>query len=119
MYGQIFIALPAVVIIGFDPDRRTTLAIGALVAGLIAVAAYRGAIAATDEWAYSVQALINAGRSPLAKGLALKLPATLEEEQQVWRSVGRFLRPKPAAKRLKALDEYRLTTPEKDSKDKP
>ena len=60
---------------------------------------------------------------PLAKGLALKLPATLEEERQMWRSVGLVLQgPRsgvPAAERLKLLDQYRLTTPEKDSKDKP
>jgi hypothetical protein len=124
MYGQILVALLAVATMGIDPERRPYLAVGALAAVIIAIAAYRGAIAATDEWAYSVQALINAGRIPLAKGLALKLPATLEEEQQMWRTVGRFLQPKPAdekpaAERLKALDKYRLTTPEKDSKDKP
>jgi hypothetical protein len=119
MYGQILIALLAVVTMGFDPERRAYLAFGVLAAVIIAIAAYRGAIAATDEWAYSVQALINAGRNPLAKGLALELPATLEEERQMWRSVGRFLGPKPAAERLKLLDQYRLTTPEKDPKDKP
>ncbi len=104
---------------GFDPHRRAYLALGAFAAVIIAIAADRGAITATDEWAYAVQALINAGRNPVAKGLALKLPATLEEERQMWRPVGRFLQPSSAPERLKLLDQYRLTTPEKDSKDNP
>jgi hypothetical protein len=118
MYGQMLIALLAAVTMAFDPERRAYLAFGVLAAVMIAIGAYRGAIAATDEWAYSVQALVNAGRGPLAKGLALKLPATLGEEQQMWRSVGRFLGPKPAAERLRALDKYRLTAPGKDSKER-
>ena len=59
---------------------------------------------------------------PLQKRLALKLPATLEEERQCGDRSDWSQGPRsgvPAAERLKLLDQYRLTTPEKDSKDKP
>jgi hypothetical protein len=117
MYGQIAIVLAAVVALGFDAERRAYLAFGGLAAVIIAILAYRGAVVATDEWAYSVQALVNAGRAPLAKGLSLKLPATLQEEQRMWRSLGQLLGPKPGPDMFKRLDQSRIPPATVDSKE--
>lgn len=42
------------------------------------------AVRTTSEWGYTVQALVNVGRAPLAKAMALDLPDTLEAEKAMW-----------------------------------
>ena len=116
IYGQIVIVVTAVVTLGFDGERREYLAVGALAAVIITVLAYHGAVVATDEWAYSVQALVNAGRGPVAQGLSLKLPATLEEEQKMWTLLGRLLSPEPDPETLELVDQYRVAKPTVESR---
>jgi hypothetical protein len=108
LYGQVVVVAAAVASMVGDGERRTELGAGAIAAAAVAALAYRGAILATDEWAYSVQALINVGRDPLAKALSLQLPSTLAEERDMWRLVGRFLRARPAAAVAAGLDRYRI-----------
>lgn len=67
---------------------------------------YRAAVAATDEWAAAVRALVNAGRKPLAESLGLVLPKELAEERRMWTLVSRFSRI-PFHERASALDRYR------------
>jgi hypothetical protein len=119
LYGQVVVVAAAVASIFADAERRTELGAGAIAAAAVAALAYRGAIVATDEWAYSVQALVNVGRGPLAEALSLQLPSTLAGEQDMWRLVGRFLRAKPAADVAAGLDRYRAAPAAADDDAKP
>lgn len=107
-YGQLVITLSAIVMLILDAERRTPLAIGGAAGLIIGIMAYRGAVVATDEWAYSVQALVNVGRLPLAKALSLRLPKDLADEQDMWRRLGRMLMPKPSSETFSSLSEYRI-----------
>jgi hypothetical protein len=111
LFGQLLVALAAVATIYFDPARRGWLAFGALAAIIVAILSYRGAVVATDEWSYAVQALLNVGRSPLANALSLKLPRDVKAEQDMWKSVGQFLRPKPRQATFEQLNRYRVEVP--------
>ncbi|MEU5541451.1 hypothetical protein AB0G85_03525 [Streptomyces sioyaensis] len=53
---------------------------------------YRAAVAATDEWAAAVRALVNLGRHPLAQAMGLDLPQDIAEEREMWRMVSRMSR---------------------------
>ncbi|MFE5039405.1 hypothetical protein [Streptomyces sp. NPDC056683] len=53
---------------------------------------YRAAVAATDEWAAAVRALVNLGRHPLAQAMGLELPQDIAEEREMWRMVSRMSR---------------------------
>ncbi|MFF2437460.1 hypothetical protein ACFVU4_25350 [Streptomyces sp. NPDC058107] len=53
---------------------------------------YRAAVAATDEWAAAVRALVNLGRHPLAQAMGLQLPQDIAEEREMWRMVSRMSR---------------------------
>ncbi|NEC89915.1 hypothetical protein [Streptomyces sp. SID12501] len=53
---------------------------------------YRAAVAATDEWAAAVRALVNLGRLPLAQAMGLDLPQDIAEEREMWRMVSRMSR---------------------------
>jgi hypothetical protein len=48
------------------------------------------AIQATDDWGDPVRSLVNLGRLPLAKKLGLALPATLDQEKEMWGHVTKF-----------------------------
>jgi hypothetical protein len=48
------------------------------------------AIQATDDWGDPVRSLVNLGRLPLAKKLGLELPATLDQEKEMWGHVTKF-----------------------------
>jgi hypothetical protein len=68
------------------PRARTeAIVIGAL-ALLIMPASYRLAVRNVIDWAQSVKAMVNLGRLDLAAALGLSMPATLEEEQEMWKS---------------------------------
>ncbi|CAL9623369.1 hypothetical protein SUDANB43_05866 [Streptomyces sp. enrichment culture] len=53
---------------------------------------YQAAVAATDEWAAAVRALVNLGRHPLAQAMGLDLPQDIAEEREMWRMVSRMSR---------------------------
>ena len=82
-----------------------------MVAVIVVILAYRSAVVATDEWCFAVQALLNVGRKPLAEALSLTLPRDIAAEQDMWRSVGRFLASKPRDAAIKQLNGYRIETP--------
>jgi hypothetical protein len=48
---------------------------------------YKGAVANVADWRYSVQALINLGRQPLASAMGLRLPDTFEHEKEMWNAL--------------------------------
>jgi hypothetical protein len=84
LYGHVVVAVSAFITLGFRHGRGVSLAIsGAVLIGLT-VLWYRFAVAATDDWASAVRALVNLGRKPLAEALGLQLPATIKDERAMW-----------------------------------
>lgn len=80
LYGHLAVAAAAL-LAGAGPLRGGVAAAGL---GVAAVAWYRVAVVATDDWAAAVRALVDVGRLPLAEALALRLPATLDDERAMW-----------------------------------
>lgn len=74
-----------------EPDEPLLLVTAAALLLLIPVW-YRAAVAATDEWAAAVRALVNTGRKPLADALGLVLPQDLGKEREMWLLVTRMSR---------------------------
>jgi hypothetical protein len=54
-----------------------------------------------------VRALVDVGRKPLAKALALHLPNTLEREREMWQRYSRFVRQPYDDSRPAKLNEFR------------
>jgi hypothetical protein len=85
IYGHVIVATIALATIPAGGQHHAWLL--AVVAGmllLLARAWYEVAIRSTDDWAAAVRSLVNVGREPLAEALALDLPATIEQERQMW-----------------------------------
>jgi hypothetical protein len=57
----------------------------AAIALLLAPFAYRAAVFNVLDWRYSVQALVNVSRVPLAESLGMQMPRTFEAEREMWR----------------------------------
>jgi hypothetical protein len=114
LFGQLLVAIAAIATIYFDLARLGWLGFGTLSAVAVAILSYRGAVVTTDEWSFAVQALLNVGRKPLADALSLRLPRDVAAEQDMWRSVGRFLGPRPRQTALERLNRYRVETPTSD-----
>jgi len=89
---------------------------GLLVLGVAAVAAaplwYRLAVAGTRYWSTTVRALVHLGRKPLAAGLGLRLPGTIEEERELWRLVAAFVFYPYDESWSSELDRFRAAAPE-------
>jgi hypothetical protein len=85
LYGHLLVAVAALAELAAGSPGRPWLVV-ATIAGLLvlAVAWYRVAVAATDDWAGAVRTMINLGRQPLATGLGLQLPGLLADERTMW-----------------------------------
>lgn len=83
----IALGVSALVTLRAPGSDTATLVIVAVAAVAVAVATYVAAVAATDSWASAVRALVDVGRKPLADALGLEMPARLEDERTMWRSV--------------------------------
>ncbi|MCX5262453.1 hypothetical protein [Streptomyces sp. NBC_00199] len=90
LYGHGAVALAAYASLSSaQADRPVLVLSGACLLALTPVW-YHAAVAATDEWAAAVRALVNLGRKPLAEGLGLALPKHLEDERRMWQLVTRM-----------------------------
>lgn len=69
--------------------------------------AYSAAVTNMTDLRYAVQAVVNLSRTDLAKQLGYQLPATLVEEQALWRSWTVFVA-RDQHSRLGAMDHLRL-----------
>lgn len=107
LYGHLLVAACACVALGTGAQRRPWLA-AAAIAGLPLLAAvwYRVAVAATDDWAGAVRAMVNLGRQPLATSMGLTLPETSDGERAMWTLAAELARG-PHTPELTALDRYR------------
>ena len=68
---------------------------------------YRAAVAATDSWAAAVKAMVDIGRTPLAKALGLVLPDTLADEREMWLNLSWLVKFGYDEHGSKTLDRYR------------
>ena len=89
LYGHLLVAVAACVDLGLGHPARPPLLVTAIVAlPLLATVWYRVAVAATDDWAGAVRALVNLGRQPLATSIGLVLPQSLDDERMMWARFG-------------------------------
>jgi hypothetical protein len=89
------------------PHGALPLVLTAIVAALTAPGCYRGAILATDSWSAAVRAMVDLGRLPLAKAYGLTLPATLEEEREMWQVLGWLIAFPYRPDAAEAIDRWR------------
>jgi hypothetical protein len=82
-------------------------------AALFVPVAYRGALRNMKDWRNSVRAMVNLGRHPVAAGLGVHVPWTLEDERTMWRAVSGVLHYSDADQRP-WLDVFRRGTPYAD-----
>jgi hypothetical protein len=104
--GHLLVAASAVAALVAHCPGTGRLAVGAAVAGLLAVVWYHAALVGTDNWAAAVRALVNVGRKPLAASMGLTLPADIADERRMWSAVGDLVRA-PYTNEMTALDEFR------------
>ncbi|KPI06027.1 hypothetical protein OK074_4251 [Actinobacteria bacterium OK074] len=111
LYGHGVVAAAAFTALATSgADRPVLVVTGVCLAALIPVW-YRAAVAATDEWAAGVRALVNLGRKPLADALGLVLPKNLASERAMWQLVTRMSRRHYAPAAEAAFEPYRAEPP--------
>lgn len=92
LYGNAVVATTAFASLGAaHADHPVLILTGACLVALIPIW-YHAAVAATDEWAAAVRALVNLGRKPLAEALGRVLPRELEDERATRQLVTRMSR---------------------------
>jgi hypothetical protein len=91
LYGSV---ADAVLGVAVAISGHANLGIWVVVVGgmLLAVACYRLAVLATDEWDAAVRALVDHGRAGLAAAFGLRIPADFESERYMWRAINTLVR---------------------------
>jgi hypothetical protein len=112
LYGHVAVAVTAFASLSASHAHRPVLVITGVSLIVLAPAWYHAAVAATDEWAAAVRALVNLGRKPLADGLGLALPKSLEDERRMWRLVARMSNKPYAPAADTAFEPYRIDPPQ-------
>ncbi|MEW2509802.1 hypothetical protein [Streptomyces sp. NPDC046870] len=107
LYGHAVVAATAFTALSSGRGDRPVLAVTGVVLVVLIPVWYHAAVAATDEWAAAVRALVNLGRKPLAEALGLDLPGDLEEERTMWQLVTRMSRRRYAPAAVTAFAPYR------------
>lgn len=72
------------IVVAFIPEARVSAVVIALIAFSTVPISYHFAIRNIIQWSLSVKAMVNLGRIELANSLGLKMPAKLEDEQEMW-----------------------------------
>ncbi|MDX3523313.1 hypothetical protein [Streptomyces scabiei] len=90
LYGHAAVAVTAFASLSASHAHRSVLVLAGVSLIVLIPVWYNAAVAATDEWAAAVRALVNLGRKPLAEGLGLALPKSLEDERLMWKLVTRM-----------------------------
>jgi hypothetical protein len=107
LYGHLLVAFSACAALVIGTQGKPWLAATAIVAlPLLAAVWYRVAVAATDDWAGAVRAMVNLGRQPLATSMGLSLPETNNGERAMWTLTAELARG-PYTPAMAALDRYR------------
>ena len=71
---------------------------------------YRQAVRNVGEWRLAIRALVNLGRLPLAKALGLRLPATFEDERELWETYTGLVAHGSHPSYLTVLNRHRATS---------
>ncbi|GAA0611882.1 hypothetical protein [Streptomyces crystallinus] len=116
LYGHCALVLCAAAALTAPSPDVSLLLTAVAVPGILIFVWYRAAVAATDEWAAAVRALVNTARKPLAEALGLVLPGNLNAERQMWALVSKMSR-LPHHERAAALDPYRAKPPGSTAED--
>lgn len=111
LYGHGAVLLCATGSLASHHAHRTVLAFTIAVLGAFIPLWYRAAVAATDEWAATIRAVVNLGRKPLAEALGLVLPQDLADERTMWQLVTRMSRRSYAPAAEAALAPFRAGPP--------
>ncbi|MET9121525.1 hypothetical protein [Streptomyces sp. NPDC004528] len=112
LYGHAAVAVTAFASLSSSHAHRPALVITGVTLIVLTPAWYHAAVAATDEWAAAVRALVNLGRKPLADGLGLALPKSLEDERRMWQLVTRMSTKPYAQAADTAFEPYRIGLPQ-------
>ena len=107
LYGNLLVALIALVTLSANDAHHLTLLVTAAILITASFLWYRLAVVTTDDWALAVRALVDVGREPLAAAVGLDIPKELSEEREMWRRYGRFVKRPYDANRPPNLDEFR------------
>jgi hypothetical protein len=112
LYGNLLVALIALVSLRANHAHYLTLLVTAVTLIAVSFLWYRLAVVTTDDWALAVRALVDVGRKPLAISLGLNIPKELTEEREMWRRYSRFVRRSYDEHRPPDLDEFRSGCPQ-------
>jgi hypothetical protein len=96
---------------GISEPAKIAAFIFAVLALLACWGAYEMAVRSCSYWRATNQALVNLGRSPLARSLGLTLPQTLADEKEMWSYVTSYVYYGVAATGEK-IDRFRKRDPE-------
>ncbi|MFI9749492.1 hypothetical protein [Streptomyces collinus] len=111
LYGHAVVAITAFASLSTSRADRPALIFTGICVIILTPVWYHAAVAATDEWAAAVRALVNLGRKPLADGLGLTLPKSLEDERRMWQLVTRMSNRPYAPAANSAFEPYRIDAP--------
>jgi hypothetical protein len=78
-----------------------------IAAGAAAVGCYLGAVNATDSWSSAVKAMVDLGRTKMAESYGLIMPKLLEDERDMWETLGWIVGFAYNDDGAKAIDQYR------------
>ena len=91
----------------FRPGALVQLLLTTLIGAASAIGCYWGAVLATDSWAAAVRAMVDLGRVPLAKSYGLVLPSTLQDERDMWQTLGWLIAFPYAKEAAEAISRWR------------
>lgn len=92
LYGHLLVAASACIELGIAFPAKPWPVVATIIAlPTLAVVWYRVAVAATDDWAGAVRAMVNLGRQPLAASMGLVLPDTITRERKMWALTTEFV----------------------------
>ncbi len=110
LYGHLLVAASACIeLITVLPGRPWLVAAVVVGLPLAAIAWYRVAVVATDDWAGAVRAMVNLGRQPLATAMGLTLPEDIGDERTMWALAARLARVSYSSD-MAALNKFRSTS---------
>jgi len=108
LYGQLLVAVTALASLIASHAHNRVLLITAAALVVLTPIWYRLAWINTDDWAFTVRALVNLGRKPLAEGLGLVLPRELDREREMWLRYCQMVKEPYDKQYAHVLDEFRL-----------
>jgi hypothetical protein len=108
LYGNLLVAVTALASLGASRAHPLILLVTAGALAVLTLLWYRLAWVNTDEWGFTVRALVNLGRKPLAERLSLRLPRDLQRERKMWLLYTQMVQEPYDDDYATVLDEFRI-----------